>query len=79
MDQPNKNILNSNLFQIPLPLNPHRHALQRPLLTKHSEEEVLQSFKIKRNALMEALQAKKEVSSELSGYLCSLYYSLHLN
>ena len=60
--QPNKNILNSNLFQTPLPLNPHRHVLQRPLLTKHSEEEVLQSFKIKRNALIEALQSKKEVS-----------------
>jgi len=58
----NKNILNpTNYFQTPLPLNPNRHLPQRPLLIKHSEEEVLQSFKIKRNALMEALQSKKEV------------------
>eukprot|EP00347_Sterkiella_histriomuscorum_P009398 403341366 len=57
----NKNILNpTNYFQTPLPLNPNRHLPQRPLLIKHSEEEVLQSFKIKRNALMEALQSKKE-------------------
>lgn len=62
MMESNKNILNSNLFQTPLPLQPRPHSLQRPLLVKHSEEEVVQSFKIKRNALMEALQSKKEVS-----------------
>ncbi|CDW86819.1 UNKNOWN [Stylonychia lemnae] len=49
---PNKNILNSSLFQTPLPLNSVRQLPQRPLLTKHSEEEVLQSFKMKKNILI---------------------------